>query len=95
VKPFTDGVNKVSISAAELNDKVEVAFVVDSIGSIAVKLGSLHTELLDVINHDKTDHRSSTATNASVFIPGSGDDYFNKSSLFTSDITSSANFIQA
>ena len=94
VKSYSDGINKITISAAPVTNKLELAFVVDATGSMGDELEFLKTELLDVINRVKNDNPNSAISTSSVFYRDKGDDYVTRVSNFSSNISTTIDFIK-
>ncbi len=95
VQPYTNGVNEIVTGATSVGDKIELAFVVDATGSMADELSYLQTELLDVINRVKTNNPAAAVFTSSVFYRDEGDDYVTRVSPFTSNTSTTMNFIKA
>lgn len=93
VKEFKDGINFLKIkSACETHDIVDIAFVVDATGSMGDEINYLKAELEDVIL------QMQTKTNAkinlgSVFYRDKEDEYLTRKSLFSTEISTTINFI--
>ena len=94
VKPYEEGTNLIVIPATTVDNKIEIAFVVDATGSMGDELEYLKTELLDVISRIKTANPNSTVLTSSVFYRDEGDDYLTRVSNFTSDNNTTINFIK-
>jgi hypothetical protein len=95
VKPYKDGINKITIAPAAADKRIEIAFVVDATGSMGDELEYLKTELLDVIARVKNNNPNSTVVTSSVFYRDQGDEYVTRISGFTGDITTTLNFIKS
>lgn len=91
---FNQGINTIEIPNVIVDNKIELAFVVDATGSMGDELEFLKTELLDVVSRVKNEHSNSTVYTSSVFYRDEGDDYVTKLSNFTSDHTVTINFIK-
>lgn len=94
VKPYKDGINRITMSPVSTANKIEVSFVVDATGSMGDELEFLKTELLDVIARVKHDNPNSTFATSSVFYRDEGDAYVTRVSGFTNDINKTVNFIK-
>jgi hypothetical protein len=94
VKPWKDGINKAVLSPTNLDNKIEISFVVDATGSMGDELEYLKTELLDVISRIKNANPNSSILTSSVFYRDEGDDYVTKISNFTTDNSATVNFIK-
>ncbi len=94
VKPFKDGINKVVLSSNNYDNNIELAFVVDATGSMGDELEYLKSELVDVITRVKLANPNSTIFTSSVFYRDAEDNYVTRISNFTSDYTTTTNFIK-
>jgi len=79
---------------AGIVSNADVAFVVDATGSMGDELYYLKTELLDVINQAKSANSNNIIRTGAVFYRDEGDDYVTKRSDFTSNSTSTLDFIR-
>lgn len=94
VKPYKDGVNNIVIPVSNVENKIELSFVVDATGSMGDELDFLKTELLDVILKIKSANANSAVLTSSVYYRDKGDDYVTKVSQFNTDISKTLNFIK-
>lgn len=94
VKQYKDGANKIVIPATTTDNKIEISFVVDATGSMGDELEYLKTELLDVISRIKNTNPNSSVLTSSVFYRDEGDDYVTRVSNFTSNNSTTINFIK-
>lgn len=94
VKPYTAGVNNITISLAAPANIMQIAFVVDATGSMSDELSYLKNEVLDVINRATTGNPGMTLQTASVFYRDIGDDYVTRVSNFTTTANTTINFIK-
>lgn len=95
VKPYSAGVNYLSVTAPAPANKMQIAFVVDATGSMGDELVYLQREVLDVITRSKMSNPSLSLSTASVFYRDIGDEYVTKISNFTTDASVTTNFIKA
>ncbi|MDR1683254.1 MAG: VWA domain-containing protein [Candidatus Symbiothrix sp.] len=93
VKPYNEGVNNLTIEAAIVNNRIEVAFMVDATGSMDDELEYLKTEVVDVINRVKQDNPTAWVYTAAVFYRDLQDEYTTKVSPFTDNIQVTNQFI--
>jgi hypothetical protein len=94
VKPFSEGVNTITISPTPIDNRIELAFVVDATGSMGDELEYLKTEFMDVINRVKTNNPNASLATSSVFYRDQTDDYVTRVSAFSNDISTTLNFIK-
>ena len=94
VKPYTAGVNNITISLTAPANIMQIAFVVDATGSMSDELSYLKNEVLDVINRAKSGNPGLTLQTASVFYRDIGDDYVTRVSNFTTTTNTTINFIK-
>jgi hypothetical protein len=94
VKPWKEGINNLIVLPAAVNNKIEIAFVVDATGSMGDEIGYLKTELLDVITRVKKDNASATLATSAVFYRDKNDDYLTKVSAFSTNINTTIDFIK-
>lgn len=93
-KAYRDGTNDIVLPAAPVDNKIEIAFVVDATGSMGDELEYLKTELLDVISRIQNANASARVLTASVFYRDQGDEYLTRLSPFSADPKTTINFIQ-
>lgn len=94
VKPYKDGINHITISPTANKNNIEIAFIVDATGSMSDELEFLKTELLDVITRVKNDNPIATVSTSAIFYRDEGDEYVTRTSHFTSNITTTIDFIK-
>lgn len=94
VKPYTEGANVVTLPTASLPNKVDICFVVDATGSMGDELEYLKTELVDVLSRVEQANPNSSIATSSVFYRDEGDAYVTKTSPFTSNYSTTINFIK-
>lgn len=95
IKMFNEGINEFVLSGfASGNDKVELAFIVDATGSMADELEFLKKDLLDVISKVEQDAPNLDILTSSVFYRDVEDDYLVRHSGFTSNATTTLEFIK-
>jgi hypothetical protein len=94
VKPWSDGINQVVLPPAEVENNIDIAFVVDATGSMGDELEYLKTELLDVISRAQSGNRNAAISTASVFYRDEGDEYLTKVSDFATDNNATIDFIK-
>ena len=95
IKSFNEGVNEITLSSfEEINDKVEISFVVDATGSMGDELEFLKKDLLNVIENVEEDAPNLDIYTSTVFYRDTDDDYLVKHSPFSSDIDTTIDFIK-
>lgn len=95
IKMFNDGINEFVLSGSGSgSDTVELAFIVDATGSMADELEFLKKDLLDVISKVEQDAPNLEIMTSSVFYRDVEDDYLVKHSGFTSNATTTLEFIK-
>jgi hypothetical protein len=95
VKPYFQGTNNVILSSNDSpQNKIEISFVVDATSSMGDELKYLKAELTDVIARVKNNNANSEVLTSSVFYRDEKDDYVTKVSDFTSDASTTINFIK-
>ncbi|MFC0876763.1 VWA domain-containing protein [Saccharicrinis sp. FJH2] len=97
LKQYTEGVNEITLNdynAAIIGSKIDIAFVVDATGSMSDELEYLKVELVDVIDSVKETNPDVVINTGSVFYRDEGDEYVTRQSPFTTDITTTVNFIK-
>jgi hypothetical protein len=93
---FEQGINKIQLTnAPEMNNRVELSFIVDATGSMADELEFLKDDLEDVIRRVESSNASLDIITSSVFYRDEGDDYVVKSSPFSNDLSTTLTFINA
>ena len=95
IKSYSSGVNTIVMpSRNTLDDKVEIAFVVDATSSMGDELKYLKNELYDVIARIKSNNVGSEVQTSSIFYRDEADDYVTKESNFTTEESTTVNFIK-
>ena len=94
VKPYSAGINQVTLSLPAPADIMQVAFVVDATGSMSDEISYLKNEVLDVINRARNDNPGLVLQTGSVFYRDLGDDYVTRVSDFTTTSNTTINFIK-
>ena len=96
IKPYSQGVNDISIESTWQNDNTtNVCFVIDATSSMVDELKYLKNELYDVISRIKTDNPQSNVLTSAVFYKDTDDDYLTKKSDFNSNGSQTTSFIKA
>ncbi|MDR1860514.1 MAG: VWA domain-containing protein [Bacteroidales bacterium] len=95
VKPFTQGVNEITVVAEPPANRIEIALVVDATGSMGDELEYIKTELTDVIGRVKGDNATAEILTSAVFYRDKGDDYVTRVSGFSNDVSVTGKFIKA
>ena len=96
VKKYSEGINEITLNdhpSTITGPKIDIAFVIDATGSMSDELEYFKVELVDVIDSVKETHAGAVINTGSIFYRDEGDDYVTKQSPFTSDITTTINFI--
>lgn len=89
------GVNRLVVdNVTTLQDKIELAFIVDATGSMGDELEFLKNDLQDVIATVQNDNTSSSIITGTVFYRDTEDEYVVRHSDFTSNVHSTINFIE-
>ncbi|MDN3664097.1 hypothetical protein ACFFU1_11385 [Algibacter miyuki] len=89
------GVNVFNIEkTVPLDKKIELAFIVDATGSMGDELEFLKSDLTNVISRVQTDNENASILTSTVFYRDYGDDYVTKRFDFTTNISSTVNFIK-
>jgi hypothetical protein len=92
---YNVGVNQVKLPVGcHLSNTLDIAFVVDATGSMGDEIEYLKTELLDVIEDSKKQNPELEINTASVFYRDVADDYLLRTSDFSSDVSTTLNFIK-
>jgi hypothetical protein len=93
VKPYSEGINQITIPSRNAGNRIEIAFMVDATGSMCDELEYLKTELIDVTGRVKNGNSDISIYTSAVFYRDEGDEYITKISNFTDDIYTTINFI--
>ncbi len=92
---FANGVNLMVIDrSCNVNNEVDIAFVVDATGSMGDEIEFLKLELEDVIRNTMEKYKSLSLRAASVFYRDKGDEYVTKNVDFNEDLLKTINFIK-
>jgi hypothetical protein len=92
---FANGVNILQIDrACQVNDEVDIAFVVDATGSMGDEIEFLKLELEDVITSTMEKFGSLKLRAGSVFYRDKGDEYLVKHTALNDDLLKTLNFIK-
>ncbi len=92
---FEKGINTIKLTSnSNIQDKLEVCFVVDATGSMGDELEFLKVELVDVIRQVQSDNPKTTILTSSVFYRDAGDEYVTRKSDFSDDVFKTIEFIK-
>lgn len=92
---FTQGVNEISmLTTIPTSNAIEISFIVDATGSMGDEMEFLKSDLQNVISQVQSENQSSNISTSAVFYRDNGDDYVVKHSDFTSDISTTINYIR-
>ncbi|MDR2148191.1 MAG: VWA domain-containing protein [Tannerella sp.] len=91
--PYSQGVNEITVNAAQPANRIEIALVVDATGSMGDELEYIKTELVDVVRKVKSNNSQASIYTSSVFYRDEGDEYVTRISNFSSDILVTNDFI--
>lgn len=80
--------------ATKVSQKADIAFVVDATGSMADEIGFLKSDLLDILGKAGKRHPEQTMRTAALFYRDEGDDYLTRHSNFSSNTSTTIDFIQ-
>lgn len=95
VKIYKEGINNVVLQPFGIvKNNIDISFVVDATGSMGDELEYLKTELYDVISRAKKANSGYSFATSSVVYRDEGDDYLTKVSPFTTEISSTIEFIK-
>ncbi|MDN3670645.1 VWA domain-containing protein [Echinicola jeungdonensis] len=93
--PYQGEVQQVTYTPnRQVENRAELAFVVDATGSMSDELEYLKTELLDVIQRAKSENPGTSFLTGSVFYRDTEDEYLTRESPFSSDIQTTLSFIE-
>lgn len=95
IKAFKSGINTIElpVECENIDPIIDIAFVVDATGSMADEISYLKAELKDVINQVKVELPKSTVRTGSVFYRDHGDEYVTRHSDFSTEISTTVDFI--
>jgi hypothetical protein len=92
---FANGINFLQIDrACQVNDEVDIAFVVDATGSMGDEIEFLKLELEDVITSTMEKFGALRLRAGSVFYRDKGDEYLLRHTSFNEDLLKTLNFIK-
>jgi hypothetical protein len=95
IKLISEGINNYVVdTTSSQEDKIELSFIVDATGSMSDELEFLKNDLQDVISTVQNDNASTTIRTSTVFYRDTGDEYVVKSSDFTSNISTTIEYIE-
>ena len=95
IVPYSEGINQIMTQPANnLDDKIEISFIVDATGSMSDELEFLKSDLQDVISTVQNDNQTVSIFTSAVFYRDYDDDYLVKHSDFTSNINTTIDFIE-
>jgi len=89
-----DGINTYTATDTSVEDRIELAFIVDATGSMGDELEFLKNDLTDVIRKVQADNANTTISTGTVFYRDEGDAYVTKLSDFTTLVEETTNFIE-
>jgi hypothetical protein len=93
---FGEGVNVYNLNQnIDVENKIEIAFMVDATGSMGDELEFLKNDLTDVINKVQTNNQNASILTATVFYRDHGDQYVTRRSDFSASIETTSKFIKA
>jgi hypothetical protein len=93
-KEFSKGVNSVKMDlACDVQENVDIAFVVDATGSMGDEISYLQAEMVDVITKVKSKNEDTKLRLASVFYRDHEEEYVVKSSPFSENIQLTSKFV--
>ncbi len=91
---FDQGVNVIAIdNTCNINDAVDIAFIVDATGSMGDEIAYLKTEVTDIVGQVKKLHPNTEFKFASVFYRDFNDAYLTRHSNFSADVNDLNDFI--
>lgn len=94
LKLYEEGINEIELNDIQSsNNKVELSFIVDATGSMGDELEFLKDDLADVIQRVKDNDAALQIYTSSVFYRDEGDDYIVRKSEFSTNFTTTLNFI--
>ena len=92
--PYSQGVNELQFDEHNpLHKSMDIAFIVDATGSMGDELRYLQAELVDVVSRIKSDNPNVSFRLGSVFYRDEGDVYVTKEQPFSTNTTTTINFI--
>ena len=90
-----DGINTYTTNDITIENRMELAFIVDATGSMADELEFLKNDLTDVINKVQVDNPNTAIYTGTVFYRDEGDEYVTKLSGFSKSVEETTRFIKA
>ncbi|MBX2875593.1 MAG: carboxypeptidase-like regulatory domain-containing protein [Saprospiraceae bacterium] len=95
VTTFHQGINMLKVPAyCDLNDAVDIAFMVDATGSMGDEIHYLQAELADVIDKVKDTLPGLSLRTGSIFYRDKGEEYLTRTSPLQSDLKPTLDFIK-
>ena len=91
--PYSQGINEITVSAQQPENRIEIALVVDATGSMGDELEYIKTELVDVIEKVQGNNSQSAIYTSAIFYRDEGDSYVTRISNFTDNVSVTNNFI--
>jgi len=93
---FDEGVNIYNLNQnTNVENKIEIAFMVDATGSMGDELEFLKNDLTDVISKVKASNQSASILTATVFYRDHGDQYVTRRSDFSTSVAETSKFIKS
>jgi hypothetical protein len=93
-KEFSKGINSVKVNVdCDVQQNVDIAFVVDATGSMGDEISYLQAEMVDVISKVKSKNKDTKLRLASVFYRDHEEEYVVKSSPFSENIQLTSQFV--
>jgi len=81
-------------SAPTVGNQADIAFIVDATGSMGDEIDFLKEDLLDILQKVGQSQTTRSIFTGTVFYRDEGDDYVTKVSDFTTDVSSTVNFVK-
>ena len=81
-------------SAPSIGNQADIAFIVDATGSMGDEIDFLKEDLLDILQKVGQSQTTRSIFTGTVFYRDEGDDYVTKVSDFTTDVSSTVNFVK-
>ena len=86
--------NEYTVSATAPEAKADILFIVDATGSMADEIEFLKEDLMDILSRAQTAQLPVSIRTGALFYRDKGDDYLTRESAFTSDYSTTINFIK-
>jgi len=87
--------NEYTVSAAAAPEaKADILFIVDATGSMSDEIEFLKEDLMDILSRSQTAQLPVSIRTGALFYRDKGDDYLTRESAFTSDYSTTINFIK-